>query len=79
MKTEGRTSPGIPVGGYTVRMSYIGYETRLVTDVIVKSNRIAFVDGALSPSAIKGQAVEVTAGYFTKEENRSASTVRFDY
>jgi hypothetical protein len=69
----------IPVGGYTVRMSYIGYETRLFTDVIVKSSRIAFVDGALSPSAIEGQAVEVTAGYFTREESRSASMVRFDY
>ena len=70
---------GVPVGSYTIRLSYIGYETRTVTDVIVKSRRIAFVDGSLAPSAIKGQAVEVTAGYFTREENRTASTVRFDY
>ncbi len=71
--------PGVPVGSYTVRMSYIGYETRTVTDIIVKSRRIAFVDGALLPSAVKGQAVEITAGYFTREDNRSASTVRFGY
>jgi hypothetical protein len=77
---DGRwTIPSIPVRGYTVRMSYIGYESRFFTDVIVKSNRIAFVDGALSPSAIKGKAVEITAGYFTREDNRSSSTVRFDY
>ena len=69
----------LPVGSYTIRMSYIGYETRFVTDVIVKSKRMAFADGALSPSAIKGQSVEVTAGYFTREDSRSASTVRFDY
>jgi hypothetical protein len=71
--------PKVPVGSYTIRMSYIGYETRTVTDVIVKSRRIAFVDGALPPSAVKGQAVEITAGYFTREDSRSASTVRFDY
>jgi hypothetical protein len=71
--------PGVPVGSYTLRMTYLGYEPRTVTDVIVKSGRIAFVEGALSPSTLKGQAVKVTAGYFTQEDNRSASTTRFGY
>jgi hypothetical protein len=69
----------VPVGGYSIRMSYIGYETRTITDVIVKSERMTFVDGALFPSAVKGRAVEVTAGYFTREDDRSAATVRFNY
>jgi hypothetical protein len=69
----------VPAGGYSVRMSYVGYAPVTVTDVVVKNARIAFVDGSLKPSAIQGQPVKVTAGYFTAEEALASSTTRFSY
>jgi hypothetical protein len=69
----------VPVGSYSIRMSYIGYTPVTVTDVVVKPSRIAFVEGALKPSALQGQAVKVTAGFFNAEEALTASTTRFSY
>ncbi|HEX9934681.1 MAG TPA: TonB-dependent receptor, partial [bacterium] len=69
----------VPVGNYSLRMSYVGYAPSTVADVIVKPKRIAFVDAALKPSAIQGQTVHVTAGYFNPEEERTASMTRFSY
>jgi hypothetical protein len=60
--------PNVPVGGYSIRVSYIGYRPIVKTDVIVKSNRISVVDAELVPEAVEMQAVTVRAGYF--EESR---------
>jgi hypothetical protein len=70
---------GVPVGSYSLRMSYIGYTPAMITDVIVKSRRIAYVEGGLKPSALQGQAVKVTAGYFSGKEGGSTAETRFSY
>jgi TonB-dependent receptor len=48
---------GIPAGGYTVRVSYVGYEAQKFTITI--SEKEHTLDVKLSPEAIEGEVVEV--------------------
>jgi hypothetical protein len=67
----------VPVGSYSVRFTYLGYETATRTDVIVRSSRMTFVNVDLKESVLEGEAVEVTAGYFTKPEEQPTSIASF--
>ena len=67
----------VPVGSYVLRLSYLGYETSTRTDVIVRSNRITFVNDALKLSVMETDAIVVSAGYFAKTEEEPTSTVNF--
>jgi hypothetical protein len=69
----------VPVGSYTLQFSYLGYETMRKTDIIVRSERITFVQSGLKPSVIEGQAITVTAGYFSQTEEQPTSAVHFSY
>ena len=51
----------VPVGSYQVQASMIGYQSQLVTDVIVSSDRITTVDFELNSTVIQGKEVVVTA------------------
>jgi hypothetical protein len=65
----------IPVGTYRLRFDYIGYEPQLKTDVVVISANPVNVNIELTESVIEGEALTVTAGYFTQEEKIQASTI----
>ena len=67
----------LPVGNYTLVFSYIGYEQLTKTDVIVRPNRITFVDAELQQSLVKMNDVVVNAGYFSRIDNLQASSVSF--
>ncbi|MEJ2542494.1 MAG: TonB-dependent receptor [Calditrichaceae bacterium] len=67
----------VPVGSYALRFSYLGYETVTRTDVIVRSNRITFVNDALKLSVMETDAIVVSAGYFAKTEEEPTSNVNF--
>jgi hypothetical protein len=67
----------VPPGNYSIAVQYIGYEKRIVTDVIVRPNRQTQVDVALTLSAVMGEAVVVTGAYFDKTEEAPTSTVSF--
>ena len=67
----------VPVGNYTLQFSYIGYEPMKKTDIIVRSERITFVQAELTLSIIKGQEITVTAGYFSQIQDQPTSTVNF--
>jgi len=67
----------IPVGNYTVQFSYIGYRPVTRTDVIVKSNRITFVNADLKISALNMGAVTVTGSYFAQIEEQPLSSASF--
>ena len=69
----------VPVGHYTVRFSYIGYEPLVQTDVIVRSQRITTVRAALTPAVLESGDVVVTAGYFTETDYEPVSVARFGY
>jgi len=54
----------VPVGTVRLAFSYIGYETVRKTSVVVTSARPATVNAELSQSAVQGESVVVTTGYF---------------
>jgi outer membrane receptor protein involved in Fe transport len=49
----------VPPGSYTVRISFIGYQTMRITDVRVNVDFTSRVDQKLKPSAVEMAAVEV--------------------
>jgi hypothetical protein len=51
-------------GTYRIRVTFIGYEPRIITDVVVRPGRSTEVVVRLHPSAVETGAVEITAGYF---------------
>jgi hypothetical protein len=69
----------LPVGSYSLRLSYIGYETVTKTDVIVKPQRITFVNAELKMTILQSESVTVTAGYFAKADEQPVSAVNFSY
>ncbi len=64
----------IPVDIYRLKVSYIGYQTKVKTDVVVKSNRTVFVNVQVQPEAIEGEEVVVTSGYFERLEDSPISS-----
>lgn len=67
----------VPVGSYSLLFSYIGYEPVAKADVIVKSQRITFVDAELKLSSVEMKGVVVRPGYFAEAEDQSTSVIGF--
>lgn len=67
----------VPVGSYVVQFKYIGYESVKKTDVIIKSNRIAFLNIELSESAVIMEDIVVTGGYFSNIKNQPTGAISF--
>ncbi|MEW5843053.1 MAG: TonB-dependent receptor [Bacteroidota bacterium] len=67
----------LPIGSYTLIFSYIGYERITKTDIIVRPDRITFVDVEMKQSSIEMNDVVVNAGYFSDINLRPASVVSF--
>jgi hypothetical protein len=77
---EGRFEiKNIPVGIFQIRISLVGYEPRILTDVVVSSARPAELDVKLSQVPIDIGAVEVTAKYFQKSPDVPVSIQRLSY
>lgn len=51
----------VPAGSYSLRITYIGYETQEITDVMVKPNKPITINVILQSEVISGETVEVTA------------------
>ena len=51
----------VPVGNWRVRATMMGYESRIMSDVVVSADRVSKADFSLSPTVIEGAVVEVTA------------------
>lgn len=66
---------GILPGTYTLILSNLGYETQLVSEVIVSSARPAIVNTSMIPTAIQSEEVVVRPGLFVRELNASVSKV----
>ncbi len=67
----------LPVGNYSLILSYVGYEKTIQTDIIVKPGRITFVNFEMNQSSVEMKDIVVTAGYFSKIEAKPASNVTF--
>lgn len=73
---QGRfTIENVPVGTIQLRFTYIGYETLLRTDIVVKSRGTVTINAEMVPSVVFSEGVTVTAGYFSKEERVEPSTI----
>lgn len=68
---------GIPPGTYRLLVSFIGYEARVITDVVVRPARTTQVAAALRPTSLETDAVEIIAGYFTPPADAPVSTAEF--
>ncbi|MGD8780285.1 MAG: TonB-dependent receptor [Ignavibacteria bacterium] len=51
-------------GTYRLKFSFIGYDSRILSDVIVNAARPAILNLELTPGSIISEEVTVTAGYF---------------
>jgi hypothetical protein len=75
---EGRYKlANVPVGTWSLRVTFMGYEAAVITDVVVRPGRITFVDVRLASTAYETEEVEVTAGYFRKRESEAVSMAGF--
>ncbi len=71
------TITGIPAGSYAIMFSYVGYQTRVKTDVIVRPARITSLEADLQVKAVEQQVVKVTADYFAPVASQPTSAVNF--
>jgi len=51
----------VPVGTYKLQVSMVGYETQIITDVVVSADRITTVNVKLKIGAIQGKEIVVVA------------------
>ncbi|MEX0780981.1 MAG: TonB-dependent receptor [Balneolales bacterium] len=68
---------GLQPGVYAVRFSFIGYSTRIETDVVIRSNRSTRLDVSLHTSAEEAE-LTVTGGYFNHDEVNPVSRNRMN-
>jgi len=59
----------VPAGTYSLRVTYIGYETKLITDVQVRDGESTNIDAVLNPASLDLDAVVVEV-----EASRSSDT-----
>lgn len=58
---------GIPVGEYSLRLSLIGYQTAVLTNVVVSTGRSSKVTVRMTEEAVTVGEVTVRANYFSSE------------
>ncbi|MBI1936736.1 MAG: TonB-dependent receptor [Ignavibacteriales bacterium] len=71
--------PDIAPGSYSIEFRFIGYQSIVQTDVIVKPDRVTFISAEMQESAIEVDGVTVTDSYFNKDETQPISAVSFNY
>lgn len=71
--------PDINVGSYTLEFNCPGFVPLVKPDIIVKSNRITFIDALMQLVPQVSEEVTVTAGYFPQTPSVPKSKVNFTY
>ncbi len=71
------TIPKLPIGSYSLQFKSMGYSPYSKADIIVRPDRITFVEAELKISAIEMEGIVVTTGYFSEEEYQPTSTTNF--
>jgi len=69
----------VPVGAYTLECRFIGYEKQILTDIIVRPQRITMVNVMMKAGTIAGGDVTVKAGYFPDQEDHPLSMTAFSF
>ena len=68
--------PNIPAGIHNIRVSFISYETVIIENVVVESNRTTYLDIALEEATLAIEGVEITARRVTHTEMSVISALR---
>jgi hypothetical protein len=68
----------IEPGIYNVSFEFVGFENVTKTDIIVKPDRITFINAEMQESMLESETIEVSAGYFKKDETEPVSAVDFN-
>jgi len=66
--------PSVKVGTYRLRVDYIGYKSRIISDVVVKSNRPTVVNIEMEETILELDAAVVVAEYFVQSPDTPTST-----
>lgn len=69
----------VPAGAYSLQFNYIGYQQKIKTDIIVRPQRITYVNDELKSTTLETDAISVTAGYFSESDNEPANVVDFSH
>lgn len=68
----------VPAGSYSIEFRSIGFEKIIRSDVIVRPDRITYLNVELSETIIEGNEIVVNTGYFWEEEKEPVSLVNFN-
>lgn len=68
----------IPVGNYNLEFSFIGFGKVIKTEILVKPEKITFLNVELKESIIEKEAVTVNAGYFRNVDASSIGLTNFN-
>jgi outer membrane receptor protein involved in Fe transport len=66
---DGKYSVPLPPGTYTLKFTYLGYQDKIVTDVIVKANEVTYLDVQMEQTVTEMQEIVVTAKAIERTEN----------
>ncbi len=69
----------VPIGSYSVRVFMMGYESRIVPNVIVNPKRTTHLKIELKASVLEADSVVVTAGYFQEAKDAVVSNRSMDF
>lgn len=71
------TIKNVPAGSYSLKFSGIACSPQVRTDIIVRPDRITFVEVELKSVPLEMGEVVVKAEYFSEERKKEASTITF--
>jgi len=69
----------VPPGIYNLKFMMIGYEKRIINNVVVNPNRTTWQKIELKPTLVEGESITVTAGYFHKAKDAVVSNRSMDF
>ena len=67
----------VPIGNYQIQFSYIGYKGQIKADIIIRPQRITYVNGELKPDLLETESISVTSGYFVQNDEQPLSIINF--
>lgn len=69
----------VPIGSYNVKVLMMGYESRLLLNVIVNPGRTTYLKVELQAKVLQTKAVVATAGYFREAKDAVVSNESLDF
>jgi len=67
----------VPIGNYQIQFGYIGYKGQIKADIIIRPQRVTYVNGELKPDLLETESISVTSGYFVQKDEQPLSIINF--